>query len=101
MSADALATAPRLVIGYGAISADFNISIRLLEQFGNTRVLSSPKLMALNNQTALLKVVDNIVYFTVQRPDHHGATAANVSSGDDDAEHGGGGCGGQPDAASP
>jgi len=28
-------------------------------------VLSSPKLMALNNQTALLKVVDNIVYFEV------------------------------------
>jgi general secretion pathway protein D len=41
----------------------FNIS--LLEQFGTTRVLSSPKLMALNNQTALLKVVDNIVYFEV------------------------------------
>jgi general secretion pathway protein D len=62
----ALAGPPRVVIGYGAIGADFNISIRLLEQFGNTRVLSSPKLMALNNQTALLKVVDNVVYFTVQ-----------------------------------
>jgi len=45
-----------------------NISgtVKLLEEFGNTRVLSSPKLMALNNQTALLKVVDNIVYFEVQ-----------------------------------
>lgn len=41
-------------------------SIKLLQEFGNTRVLSSPKLMALNNQTALLKVVDNIVYFEVQ-----------------------------------
>ena len=40
-------------------------SIKLLNQFGRTRVLSSPKLMALNNQTALLKVVDNIVYFHV------------------------------------
>jgi general secretion pathway protein D len=39
--------------------------LSLLEQFGRTRVLSSPKLMALNNQTALLKVVDNIVYFEV------------------------------------
>jgi MSHA biogenesis protein MshL len=29
-------------------------------------VLSSPKLMVLNNQTALLKVVDNRVYFSVQ-----------------------------------
>ncbi len=62
----ALAGPPRLVIGFGTIGADFNISVRLLEQFGNTRVLSSPKLMALNNQTALLKVVDNVVYFTVQ-----------------------------------
>ena len=41
-------------------------AIKLLEQFGNTRVLSSPKLMAINNQTALLKVVDNLVYFEVQ-----------------------------------
>ncbi len=48
-------------------SAVGNISgtIKLLEEFGNTRVLSSPKLMALNNQTALLKVVNNIVYFEV------------------------------------
>jgi len=45
---------------------DLSVTIKLLEQFGNTRVLSSPKLMALNNQTALLKVVDNIVYFEVQ-----------------------------------
>lgn len=45
-----------------------NISgtVRLLQEFGNSRVLSSPKLMTLNNQTALLKVVDNIVYFEVQ-----------------------------------
>ena len=44
-----------------------NISamVTLLQEFGNTRVLSSPKLMALNNQTALLKVVDNVVYFEV------------------------------------
>lgn len=40
-------------------------SISLLESFGNVKVLSSPKLTVLNNQTALLKVVDNIVYFTI------------------------------------
>jgi len=38
----------------------------LLDSFGNVRVLSSPKLSVLNNQTALLRVVDNVVYFTVQ-----------------------------------
>jgi general secretion pathway protein D len=40
-------------------------AIDLLESYGNTRVLSSPKLMALNNQTAMLKVVNNLVYFSV------------------------------------
>jgi MSHA type pilus biogenesis protein MshL len=81
MTADVLATAPRIVIGFGNILSDFNISIRMLEQFGNTRVLSSPKLMALNNQTALLKVVDNVVYFTVQSSQTTtGATGSNVIS---------------------
>jgi MSHA biogenesis protein MshL len=58
-----------LMLGYfnpfsrlGNLSA----SVTLLEQFGKTRVLSSPKLMVLNNQTAILKVVDNLVYFTIQ-----------------------------------
>lgn len=41
-------------------------SVALLKQFGDTKVISSPKLMVLNNQTAVLKVVDNLVYFTVQ-----------------------------------
>ena len=80
MTADTLATAPRIVIGYGGITADFNISIRLLEQFGNTRVLSSPKLMALNNQTALLKVVDNVVYFTVQSQISQGTVGHGATS---------------------
>ncbi len=44
---------------------DFKSTIDLLESFGKTKVLSSPKLMALNNQTALLKVVDNLVYFSI------------------------------------
>ena len=93
-----LPAAPRLVIGYGGITADFNISIRMLEQFGNTRVLSSPKLMALNNQTALLKVVDNVVYFTIQS---NSARRRRPTSSNDhvDSEHGVGGSGGQPDPA--
>lgn len=57
----------------GNISA----SVKLLQQFGNTRVLSSPKMMTLNNQTALLKVVDNVVYFSI---DATTTTAANVGT---------------------
>jgi len=44
---------------------DVSAAIKLLESFGNTKVLSSPKIMALNNQPAILKVVDNIIYFTL------------------------------------
>ncbi len=51
-----------------AVTRGTNIAgvLQLLESFGNVRVLSSPKLSVLNNQTALLRVVDNIVYFNVQ-----------------------------------
>lgn len=58
-----------LTIGYQNARSDLgNIgaTVKLLQEFGNTRVLSSPKLMALNNQTALLKVVDNVVYFEIR-----------------------------------
>lgn len=58
-------------------SNGFTAAIDLLESFGNTKVLSSPKLMALNNQTALLKVVDNLVYFNVKADT---TTTANVGT---------------------
>lgn len=61
-----LGTTPFTSIIYTAGGGtDLTTTIKLLEQFGKTRVLSSPKLMALNNQTALLKVVENVVYFSV------------------------------------
>lgn len=63
-----LTAAPRLAIGYNKATAigDLAASIRLLQTFGNTKVLSSPKMMVLNSQTAILKVVDNLVYFTIE-----------------------------------
>jgi len=53
-----------LVLNYAAEGV--GVTLRLLESFGNVRVLSSPKISVLNNQTALLKVVDNRVYFTIK-----------------------------------
>ncbi len=56
-------------IGYTNPSSRFgNIgsSVRLLESFGIVKVLSSPKLSVINNQTAVLKVVDNNVYFSIK-----------------------------------
>lgn len=41
-------------------------TLKLLERYGNSRVLSSPKMMGINNQPTLLKVVNNLVYFTIQ-----------------------------------
>ena len=49
-----------------AAGGSIQSTVKLLDSFGKTRVLSSPKLMVLNNQTAVLKVVDNQVYFTVK-----------------------------------
>jgi MSHA biogenesis protein MshL len=41
-------------------------TVQLLESFGKVKVLSSPKISVMNNQTALLKVVDNNVFFTIK-----------------------------------
>lgn len=48
---------------FGSNLLDF--SVQLLQSFGKTKVLSSPKLSVLNNQTAVLKVVESRVYFTL------------------------------------
>ena len=53
-----------------------NLTVSLLDEFGDVKVLSSPQLMVLNNQTALLKVVDNVVYFEVEQEISAGALGA-------------------------
>jgi general secretion pathway protein D len=62
-------TGSMMVLGYanptsklGSLSA----AVQLLDSFGDVKVLSSPKLSVMNNQTATLKVVDNKVYFSIQ-----------------------------------
>lgn len=63
-----LADPPTLLLTYADQDDDVVISssVRLLQQFGDVKVLSSPKIMALNNQTSVLKVVDNRIYFTIE-----------------------------------
>ncbi|MEJ5210939.1 MAG: secretin N-terminal domain-containing protein [Burkholderiales bacterium] len=56
---------PFFTLTYNNAGRDFTAAVKLLESFGEARVLSSPKLMVLNNQTSMLKVVDNLVYFSV------------------------------------
>ena len=45
---------------------DFAAAIHLLDEFGTTRALSSPRLHAMNNQRALLSFAEGLVYFNVK-----------------------------------
>jgi general secretion pathway protein D len=63
---------------------NINATVSLLNEFGDTQVLSSPKVMTLNNQPAVLKVVENLVYFElnvdVQQGDINTQTLTTVDS---------------------
>ncbi len=58
-------TTSAFIIDAATASIGFQATVRLLESFGDVRVLSSPKVSVLNNQTALLRVTRDIVYFTI------------------------------------
>ena len=60
----------------GNISA----TLSLLESFGNVRVLSSPRVSVLNNQTAVLKVTDDRVYFEMKADTTAVANAGTVTN---------------------
>jgi MSHA biogenesis protein MshL len=52
-------------LGFLSVGRNVTVTLKLLEQFGDVRVLSSPKLSVLNNQTAILRVTRDIIYFTI------------------------------------
>ncbi len=45
-------------------SGNTRVLVNLLEQFGDVRVISAPRVVALNNQPSVLSVVENKVYFS-------------------------------------
>ncbi len=45
---------------------DLSLAVQLVKQFGTVRTLSSPRLTALNNQVAQLKVARNQVFFEIE-----------------------------------
>lgn len=63
---------------YRNISGGLNIFVDMLRGFGTTKVLSSPKLTVLNNQTATLKVSEDFVYFNVKQDIAAGNTNTNA-----------------------
>ncbi len=70
--------APVFTLGY--VASQVTANLKLLESFGNVRVLSSPKLSVINNQTAILKVVDNRVYFTIKADTSITANVAAITT---------------------
>lgn len=65
----ATSTGNMFTLRYNNATSKFgNLSgaVSLLDSFGDVKVLSSPKLSVMNNQTAMLRVVDNLVYFTIK-----------------------------------
>ena len=59
-------TTNAFTIGYHVGNMNFTSALKLLESFGQVRVLSSPTLTVLNNQAAVMRVTDDLVYFTLQ-----------------------------------
>ena len=59
---------------------NLSATVQLLESFGKVKVLSSPKISVLNNQTAMLKVVDNKVYFTIKATTSEGGLGVPTTS---------------------
>lgn len=77
-----LSTNPNFSVNVSSLGDwNFNLGIKMLQQFGDAKVLSSPKIMAMNNQAALLKVVNNEVYFTVDvNRESATATSAGITT---------------------
>jgi general secretion pathway protein D len=60
-------------------AGDLSAAVQLLDTFGDAKVLSSPRISALNYQPALLRVVDQEVYFNIEVTDEINETTGNVT----------------------
>jgi MSHA biogenesis protein MshL len=56
-------------------------AVKALDTFGEVSVMSSPKIVAMNNQTSILKVADNRVYFEIEATSNTtGGTTAVITN---------------------
>lgn len=69
----------RLAIGIG--NTNISAVLSLLDRFGTTRTLSSPRLTVMNNQMGIMKVARDLVYFDikVQRDAFQAQAGSNVA----------------------
>lgn len=77
---DSANSAFNLVLNQFASPLNLVAAVSILQSFGTAKVLSSPRLSMLNNQTALLKVVENIVYFSVKSDTTTSATVGTTTA---------------------
>ncbi len=56
---------PTIGLVWNNTDIDLNVAVSLINAFGTTRTLSSPRITVVNNQTALLKVAENEVFFEI------------------------------------
>ena len=65
-NAGAAMTAPTLgIVKNSILGLSLNTAVSMLDEFGTTRALSSPRLNAVNNQQAVLSFAQNYIYFKV------------------------------------
>ena len=58
---------------------DVSAAVELLDTFGDAKVLSSPRISVLHNQPALLRVVDQEVYFSLEVSEDVNEETGNVT----------------------
>ncbi len=57
---------PTIGLVWNNTDMDLNVAVSLINAFGTTRTLSSPRVTVVNNQTAFLKVAENEVFFELE-----------------------------------
>ncbi len=68
------------MFSFGAAGTSFSVIMNALQEFGHSRTLSSPRLTVMNNQTAILKVAQNQVYFRMNYDKQFSTTATNINN---------------------
>jgi len=63
--------------------SNFNMLINALEHFGSLRTVSSPRIVLLNNQTSIIKVAENSIFFKVDYQTQYLGLVAQPKNGDD------------------
>ena len=73
-------------IGYNNSRGDMKVLLNVLEEFGSMRTISNPRITAMNNQSAVLKVAQNHVYFKLNYDKTYafnGGDGFNISASSD------------------